>query len=97
MYLIKRKYFTRPRCYRRGGVKGGLVVLLEVLKVFEKTPWAKNIGWEVLLVPDEEIGSIYSSPLLADIAKRNHLGLIFEPSFPDGSLVRSRKGTALFR
>lgn len=77
-------------------MKGGLVILLEVLKVFEQTPWAKNVGWEVFLVPDEEIGSIYSAPLLEEIAKRNDLGLIFEPSLPDGSLVRSRKGTALF-
>lgn len=77
-------------------MKGGLVVMLEILKVFEQTPWAKNLGWEVLLVPDEEIGSIYSAPLFESAAKRNMLGLIFEPSLPDGSLVRSRKGTALF-
>lgn len=77
-------------------MKGGLVVMLEVLKVLEQTPWAKNLGWEVLLVPDEEIGSIYSAFLLESAATKNRLGLIFEPSLPDGSLVRSRKGTALF-
>lgn len=77
-------------------MKGGLVILYEVLKIFEQTPWAKNIGWEILIDSDEEIGSPYSAPLLEEAAKRNHLGLIFEPSLPDGSLVRSRKGTAIF-
>ncbi len=77
-------------------MKGGLVILYEVLKIFEQTPWANNIGWEILIVSDEEIGSIYSAPLLEEAAKRNDVGLIFEPSLPDGSLVRSRKGTALF-
>lgn len=77
-------------------MKGGLVIMLEVLKILEQTPWVKNLGWEVLLVPDEEIGSIYSSSLLERAAKKKALGLIFEPSLPDGSLVRARKGTALF-
>lgn len=76
-------------------MKGGLVVMLEVLKVFERSEWAKNIGWEVLIVPDEEIGSRSSLPLLEGAVKRHTLGLIFEPSLPDGSLVRSRKGTGV--
>lgn len=77
-------------------MKGGLVVMLEVLKVFELTPWAKNVGWEILIVPDEEIGSPGSAHLLEAAAKRHMLGLIFEPSLPDGSLVRSRKGTGVY-
>ncbi len=77
-------------------MKGGLVVMLEVLKTFEQSPWAKNIGWEVLIVPDEEIGSPNSVHLLETAAKRNTLGLIFEPCLPDGSLVRSRKGVGTF-
>lgn len=77
-------------------MKGGLVVMLEVLKVFEQSPWASHIGWEVLIVPDEEIGSPTSAHLLEAAAKRHTLGLIFEPALPDGSLVRSRKGVGTF-
>ena len=44
--------------------------------------WAKNIGWEVLINPDEEIGSPGSSPLFELAARRNHLGLLSEDIDP---------------
>jgi glutamate carboxypeptidase len=75
-------------------MKGGLVILLKTLEAFERSPFAGAIGWEVLINPDEEIGSPGSTPLFGPIAKRNHLGLIFEPAFPDGALVSKRKGSA---
>jgi len=77
-------------------MKGGLIVMLMALKCFEQHPAAKNIGWEILINPDEEIGSTGSKQLFLDAAKRNHLGLIFEPSFADGALVGARKGSANF-
>jgi glutamate carboxypeptidase len=76
--------------------KGGLVVLTIVLGALERSPWAGNIGWEILINPDEEVGSPGSAALLEESAKRNHLGLIFEPTFPDGSLAAKRKGTGSF-
>lgn len=76
--------------------KGGLVVLLKALEALEQTPWAANLGWEVILVPDEEIGSPGSGPLLIRAAARAHLGLIFEPSRSDGTLVNSRKGSGVY-
>jgi glutamate carboxypeptidase len=76
--------------------KGGLVVLLTALQAFEQTPVASNLGWEVLLNPDEEIGSPGSAALLAEAARRNHIGLVFEPALPDGSLVGARKGSGNF-
>lgn len=77
-------------------LKGGLVVLHKALEVLEKSPFAKNLGWEVLINPDEEIGSPGSTPLFEEAARRNHLGLVFEPSLPDGSIVDRRKGTGNF-
>ena len=77
-------------------MKGGLVVMLTALEALEKHSSALNIGWEVLINPDEEIGSIGSESLLIAAAKRNTLGLIFEPSFADGTLVSSRKGSGNF-
>lgn len=75
-------------------MKGGLVVMLKALEAFEQHPLAKNIGWEVLINSDEEVGSIGSEAELIKSAERNTLGLIFEPSFPDGTIVSSRKGSA---
>lgn len=76
--------------------KGGLVVMLHALKAFERSPWADNLGWEVLISPDEEIGSPGSAQLLETAAERNHIGLVFEPCFTSGDLVGDRKGSGLF-
>lgn len=76
--------------------KGGAVVLLTALEALERSPWANALGWEVLLNPDEEIGSPGSRFLFVDAARRNHLALLFEPSGVDGSLVSSRKGSAVY-
>ncbi|HVT90998.1 MAG TPA: hydrolase [Tepidisphaeraceae bacterium] len=76
--------------------KGGLVVLLFALRALEQSDWADKIGWEVLLNPDEEIGSPGSGHLFVEAAGRNQYGLIFEPALPDGSLVGARKGSGNF-
>ncbi len=77
-------------------LKGGLLVLLQALMALERSPWKQQIGWTVLMNPDEEIGSISSAPLLAEAAKTHHLGLIYEPALPDGSLASARKGSGNF-
>jgi glutamate carboxypeptidase len=77
-------------------LKGGLVAMLVALETLEASPFAENIGWEIVLNPDEEIGSIGSAPLLAESARRNHLGLIYEPALADGTLAGARKGSGNF-
>ncbi len=77
-------------------LKGGLVVMLKALEALERSPWAEAIGWEVLINPDEEIGSQSSDALLAEAAARNHLGLVFEPALADGTLAGARKGSGNF-
>jgi len=76
--------------------KGGLVVMLAALAAVERSEFASEVGWEVLISPDEELGSPGSSALLTAAAKRNHLGLVFEPSLPDGTLVGARGGSGNF-
>lgn len=76
--------------------KGGLAIMLTALQALERSPWASNLGWEILINPDEEIGSPGSAVLLQQAAKRNMLGLIFEPTLSDGSMVDSRKGSGNF-
>ncbi len=76
--------------------KGGLLVMLLALEAFERSPWADELGWEVLINPDEEIGSPGSRVLLEEAARINNVGLIFEPSLSDGNLVGPRKGSGNF-
>jgi glutamate carboxypeptidase len=94
--LCRRIDTTRLQGPGVADAKGGLVVMLKALEAFERSPWAENLGWEVLVNPDEEVGSSGSAGLLAEAAQNNHVGLVFEPSFPDGTLVCSRKGTGNF-
>lgn len=77
-------------------MKGGINVMLAALKAFETLPGGKRVGYEVLLSPDEEIGSMGSAPLLAELGARAHLGLTYEPALADGALVDARKGSANF-
>jgi glutamate carboxypeptidase len=77
-------------------MKGGLAILLKGLEAFERSPYASQIGWEIVLNPDEEIGSPSSDHLFIEAAHRNQLGLIFEPAYSDGAFVSARKGSANF-
>ncbi len=79
-------------------MKGGIVVILAALREFEKSPHAARLGCEVLLTPDEEIGSFGSGALFAaaGASKKFTLALVFEPARPNGDMVHSRKGTGNF-
>lgn len=77
-------------------MKGGIAVMLAALQAYEQLPGEKRVGYEVLLSPDEEIGSMGSAPLLAALGKRAHLGMTYEPAMADGALVDQRKGSANF-
>lgn len=77
-------------------LKGGLVVMLNALACLERSPLAEKIGWEILFNPDEEIGSPGSSSLFAECAQRNHVGMIYEPCFPNGDFAGQRKGSGNF-
>ena len=77
-------------------LKGGLVVMLHALMALEKSEYAGKIGWEVLINPDEEIGSPGSAPLFIESAKRCNVGLVFEPALEDGGLAGARGGSGNF-
>ena len=74
-------------------MKGGISVMLAALEAFETHPDKHNIGWTVLLSPDEEIGSPASAPLLAELGARGHVGMTYEPALADGTLAGARKGS----
>ncbi|SDE70212.1 hydrolase [Kordiimonas lacus] len=77
-------------------MKGGIIVILNALKAFEETPLAESVGWEILLSPDEETGSLASAPILAERAKTADIGLTYEPALADGTLAGARKGSGNF-
>ncbi len=88
-----------PDTLRGPGVadmKGGLVVMLATLHAFAQSPQANELGFEIILGPDEEIGSQGTEPLLTAAAKRHRFALVFEPARNNGDLVKSRKGTGIF-
>jgi glutamate carboxypeptidase len=74
-------------------MKGGILVMMTALEALEQSPQADNIGYTILLSPDEEIGSPGSSKRLMELGRAAHVGLTFEPSLPDGSLAGARKGS----
>lgn len=75
-------------------MKGGLIVMLHALSAFEKTPFASELGWDVLINADEEIGSPASSVLFDEIAKHYQAALVYEPAMDvAGTLAKNRKGS----
>ncbi len=77
-------------------LKGGLVIMLIALEALERSPWKEKIGWEAFFNPDEEIGSVGSTPYLQERAPHYDVGIIVEPQFSDGAFVSARKGSTAF-
>ena len=73
--------------------KGGLILATEVARAIDRSDWADAVGWELLVVPDEEIGSNSSKPLLHEAAARCDIGVGFEPALPSGGVAGARKGS----
>lgn len=77
-------------------LKGGLVVLTEALRAFERHPMASRVGWTAVFNPDEELGSPSSTSLLHKLASEHQIGLVFEPALEDGRLAGARGGSGSF-
>ena len=78
-------------------MKGGLSVMLAALKAIEKGRSAEQIGYEVVINSDEEVGSPASAALLAQSAAGKHAALTYEPAaLPDGTLAGARPGSGNF-
>ena len=78
-------------------LKGGLIIMLKALEYFEKfSEHSDKLNWQIFLNSDEEIGSPSSSLLFPELASKNDLALIFEPSLSDGCVAYKRKGTGNF-
>ena len=77
-------------------MKGGLLVMLHALAALERSPWAEDLGYEVVINADEEISSLGSALILTEAAQSVDLGLVYEPAMEDGRLAGARKGIGTF-
>lgn len=90
---------TEENILRGPGVcdaKGGIAVLFKALAAFERFPENENVGWTVVINPDEEVGSHGSLDFLKKVAQNKQVGLLYEPCLPSGDLVGARKGSGNF-
>ena len=77
-------------------MKSGLAILLAALRAVE-SGGATNLGYEVVINSDEEVGSPGSAALLADAARGKRAALTYEPAaLPDGTLAGARPGSGNF-
>lgn len=75
-------------------MKGGLIVMLHALSAFEQSDMAAEMGWDVLINSDEEIGSPASSILFDELAPNYQTALVYEPAMTaTGTLAKNRKGS----
>ncbi|WP_037502070.1 hydrolase [Sphingomonas jaspsi] len=78
-------------------MKGGIAVMLAALKSIEASPVASQIGYDVVINSDEEVGSLGSAALIAEAARGKRAALTYEPSaLPDGTLAGARPGSGNF-
>ena len=78
-------------------MKGGIAVMLAALKAVEAGPLAAQLGYEVVINSDEEVGSLGSAALIAEAARGKRAALTYEPSaLPDGTLAGARPGSGNF-
>ncbi len=78
-------------------MKGGLIVMLHALMAFEQTHSAPQLGWDVFINSEEEIGSLASKHLLDELAPNYQVALVYEPAMtPTGILAKNRRGSGKF-
>lgn len=78
-------------------MKGGLCLMLEALKVFERGPFKDRLGYQIVVTPDEEIGNFASAGALHEAASSGALiGMTYEPCMESGAMSGGRKGSAVY-
>ncbi|MBL8147846.1 MAG: M20 family metallopeptidase [Anaerolineae bacterium] len=78
-------------------MKGGITVVLSALRGLQALNQMPNRPIWVLMTTDEEIGSVYSSPIIKELCVQTGLVLVMEPATIDEALKTQRKGVATYR
>lgn len=78
-------------------MKGGLSVMLGALQAFEAGPLKEQLGYRIVMTPDEETGNFASAPFLTAAAQSGAMvGMTYEPCMDTGAMSGGRKGSAVF-
>ncbi len=78
-------------------MKGGLSVMLGALQAFEAGLLKDQIGYQIVITPDEETGNFASAPFLTKAAQSGAMiGMTYEPCMDTGAMSGGRKGSAVF-
>tara|TARA_R110002020_G_scaffold76727_6_gene194247 strand:+ start:7207 stop:8358 length:1152 start_codon:yes stop_codon:yes gene_type:complete len=75
-------------------MKAGVLMALEAMKL--ATKMGHNLPIDLLIVPDEEVGSKSSRPLIEEFARNAAYVLVVEPARDGGKIVTARKGVGMF-
>ena len=74
-------------------MKGGIAVMLHALMALEGSDAKDQIGYQVMINSDEEVGSGSSAALIKRLAQGKTAALTYEPALPDGTLAGARGGS----
>lgn len=78
-------------------MKGGLCLMIEALKTFEASAMKDQLGYQIVVTPDEEIGNFASAAALTEAASSGALiGMTYEPCMENGAMSGGRKGSAVY-
>jgi glutamate carboxypeptidase len=77
-------------------MKGGIAVMLAALNAIEASGAAMQLGYDVVINSDEEVGSASSAALLREVAAGKVAAFTYEPALPDGTLAGARAGSGNF-
>lgn len=75
-------------------MKAGALMAFEAMKLATKRGHILPV--DLLIVPDEEVGSKSSRPMIEELARNAAYALVVEPARDGGKIVTARKGVAMF-
>jgi glutamate carboxypeptidase len=88
-----------PRAYGPGVTddKAGIVTGIEAVEVLcDEAAFNRFAAITLLCTPDEEIGSLFSKPIVQELAREHDVAIGLEAARLNGNLVSARKGIAVF-
>ncbi|MGE6742888.1 M20 family metallopeptidase [Allorhizobium pseudoryzae] len=75
-------------------MKAGVLMAFEAMKLAAKA--GHTLPVDLLIVPDEEVGSKSSRPMIEALSRKAAYALVVEPARDGGKIVTARKGVAMF-
>ena len=77
-------------------MKGGIIQALWALRALKAVGRPPMRTIDLLLTPDEEVGSATGRPFIEELARGAHAVLVLEPPYMNGDLKIARKGVGVY-